>query len=156
VGAGTFLPVKTEVLSAHEMHRERYMMPSATLNAILQAKKEKRKIILVGTTSLRCVESFYVQAGKNEEAMQDLADRWWDTQLFIYPRQRDDRYQPWVGDALFTNFHQPCSTLYMLVSALLGYDTVAQVYRHALAEGYRFLSYGDASLLELPKAPSSL
>jgi S-adenosylmethionine:tRNA ribosyltransferase-isomerase len=131
VGSGTFSPVRHEDLSAHQMHFERYVIPPETRHAIDLAQIEKRRIICVGTTSLRALESS-VTMGDNG-----------DTNLFITPG-----YQFQVVDALITNFHLPKSTLLMLVSAFSGYQTIKFAYQHAIENKYRFFSYGDAMFLE--------
>lgn len=150
VGAGTFLPVKSESLNEHKMHAETYCVPAATLAALLKARRERRPVVAVGTTSFRCLEDLYRRAGNNPDAMPAFADTWLSTDLFIYPHTREERYRPWVIDGLFTNFHQPYSTLFMLVSALLGLDATKDLYKEAVATEYRLYSYGDASLLWLP------
>lgn len=149
VGAGTFLPVKAEHLGEHKMHSETYNVPKSTVAALLKARAEKRLVVAVGTTSLRSLEDLYRRAGGQPEAMLDLADSWQSTELFLYPKTRTETIRPWVIDGLFTNFHQPHSTLFMLVSALLGLDTIQALYKEAIAEEYRLYSYGDASLLWL-------
>jgi S-adenosylmethionine:tRNA ribosyltransferase-isomerase len=131
VGSGTFSPVRHEDLSAHQMHFERYVIPPETRRAIDLAQIEKRRIICVGTTSLRALESS-VTMGDNG-----------DTNLFITPG-----YQFQVVDALITNFHLPKSTLLMLVSAFSGYQIMKIAYQHAIENKYRFFSYGDAMFLE--------
>ena len=136
VGAGTFLPVQTENLAEHRMHREWYSIDDATAHAIAAAKAEGRRVIAVGTTATRALESAaratgVVAAGSGE------------TDIFITPG-----YEFRVIDRLITNFHLPKSTLLMLVSAFAGYETIMAAYRHAVAERYRFFSYGDAMLLE--------
>lgn len=149
VGGGTFLPVKTTALNAHVMHRETYRLSSTTFAAIEKALREDRPVVAVGTTTLRCLESFAVRM--HAQGVDGLLDQWQDTQLFLYPKHRGDRYRPWAIRGLMTNFHQPESSLLMLVSALLGYETMQGLYREALAAEYRFLSYGDTSLLWLPE-----
>jgi S-adenosylmethionine:tRNA ribosyltransferase-isomerase len=131
VGAGTFTPVRVENVTDHQMHFERYSIPSATRVAIDQAKSEGRRVICVGTTSLRAVESA-VKLGESG-----------DTNLFITPG-----YQFAVVDALITNFHLPKSTLLMLVSAFAGTDNIRKAYQHAIHHRYRFFSYGDAMFLQ--------
>jgi S-adenosylmethionine:tRNA ribosyltransferase-isomerase len=131
VGSGTFSPVRHEDLSSHQMHFERYVIPKETRKAIDLAQMEKRRIICVGTTSLRALESS-VTMGDNG-----------DTNLFITPG-----YQFQVVDALITNFHLPKSTLLMLVSAFSGYHAMKIAYQHAIENKYRFFSYGDAMFLE--------
>jgi len=149
VGLGTFLPIKEEEILKHEMHSETYQVPKESLAKIEKAKKEGRKIIMVGTTSLRCLESFYLKAQKESLLVDDLADKWLKTNLFIYPKKDGTLYKPQVGDALLTNFHQPCSSLFVLISALLGREEVLTMYQRALKKDYRFYSYGDSSLLWL-------
>jgi S-adenosylmethionine:tRNA ribosyltransferase-isomerase len=135
VGAGTFEPVETDDLSRHRMHRERFSIPAVTVDAIAAARSASRSVIAVGTTSLRALESAAhdgrVRAGDAETA------------LFITPGFRFR-----VVDRLLTNFHLPRSTLLMLVSAFAGYENIRAAYAHAIAERYRFFSYGDAMLLE--------
>jgi len=131
VGSGTFSPVRHEDLTSHQMHFERYIIPPETRNALNRAQNESRRIICVGTTSLRALESS-VTMGDNG-----------DTNLFITPG-----YQFQVVNALITNFHLPKSTLLMLVSAFSGYYTMKKTYQHAIEKKYRFFSYGDAMFLE--------
>lgn len=148
VGAGTFLPVKTEQISAHRMHAERFYAPSASLAAIDQARRDGRPIIAVGTTSFRCLESLRRLAESDGTAspLAPYGDRWRATELFVYEEQRRKRFTEHFFAGLLTNFHQPESTLLMLMAALVGYDEIMAVYRHALANHYRFLSYGDSGL----------
>lgn len=150
VGAGTFLPVKTDDVSQHKMHAERYRVGQETARALRAAKNAGRLVVAVGTTTLRSLESLYRRAGNDPEQMIAIADSWATTELFLRPRTLDDRYRPWVIDGLLTNFHQPCSTLFMLVSALIGVDEAKALYAQAIAKEYRLYSYGDASLLWLP------
>ncbi|RZI98892.1 MAG: tRNA preQ1(34) S-adenosylmethionine ribosyltransferase-isomerase QueA, partial [Haliea sp.] len=132
VGAGTFQPVKTENLSEHRMHSEWYDVPAATQQALAETRACGGRIVAVGTTSVRTLES-WAATGQAQG----------DTSIFITP---GFRFQ-WV-DVLVTNFHLPKSTLMMLVSAFAGYDHIMALYRHAIAQRYRFFSYGDAMLLE--------
>jgi S-adenosylmethionine:tRNA ribosyltransferase-isomerase len=134
VGAGTFLPVKVDDITTHKMHSEWGQVPRAAAEAIIATKSAGHRVIPVGTTALRLIES----------AAHDGQISAWegDTEIFIYPG-----YDFRVADALITNFHLPCSTLMMLVSALMGKDRVDDIYRHAIENEYRFFSYGDASLL---------
>jgi S-adenosylmethionine:tRNA ribosyltransferase-isomerase len=136
VGAGTFQPVDTEDLTQHRMHRERFSGPATTVAAIERARSAGGKVVAVGTTSLRALESSVVQNGR-------LAPGAAETALFITPG-----YRFHVVDRLLTNFHLPRSTLLMLVSAFAGYDAIRAAYAHAMRERYRFFSYGDAMLLE--------
>lgn len=137
VGAGTFQPVRSDNLAAHVMHRERYEVGAAAVEAIGEAKARGRRVVAVGTTSLRALESAAL-AGANGR----LAPAIGETGLFITPG-----FQFRVVDLLLTNFHLPKSTLLMLVSAFAGHARVMALYRHAIAERYRFFSYGDAMLL---------
>ena len=132
VGAGTFQPVKTENLAEHQMHSEWYEVPPATQQAIAETRARGGRIVAVGTTTVRTLES-WAQSGQASG----------DTSIFIQP---GFNFQ-WV-DVLITNFHLPKSTLMMLVSAFAGYDHIKALYRHAITQQYRFFSYGDAMLLE--------
>ncbi len=149
VGAGTFLPVKTSDISRHDMHQELYRVPLATTRAILSARKEGRKVVAVGTTTLRSLEDLYRRTLSNVSDMESLADTWHETKIFIFPKHSDDLYKPWVIDGLVTNFHQPKSTLFMLISSLLGMPEARAMYNKAFVERYRLFSYGDTSLLWL-------
>lgn len=155
VGAGTFLPVKSVEISQHEMHAERFMVPSATLDAVEQAKTEGRPVVVVGTTALRSMEGLAALAKERHQTPRDLTDTWNRTSIFIRPVYKGSLHTSWIADALMTNFHQPQSTLLMLVSALIGYDQVKQIYTDAVKHGYRFFSYGDSSLLWLPENKGS-
>jgi len=134
VGAGTFQPVRVEVLAEHKMHTEWYTVPQATVDAVRAAKAAGRAVVAVGTTSLRALESAS-QSGQLEAGSADTA-------LFITPG-----YTFKTVTRLITNFHLPKSTLLMLVSAFAGYDQIKRAYAHAIASEYRFFSYGDAMLL---------
>jgi S-adenosylmethionine:tRNA ribosyltransferase-isomerase len=131
VGAGTFQPVKTENLTEHKMHSEWYNVPAATVEAIAACKARGGRVIAVGTTTVRTLES-WARSGQTSG----------DTAIFITPG-----FSFQVVDVLVTNFHLPKSSLMMLVSAFAGYDHVMDLYRHAIAHEYRFFSYGDAMLL---------
>ena len=137
VGAGTFQPVRVENIADHTMHRETYHIPQATVDAIGQAKQTGGRILAVGTTSLRALESC-VAAHQGQ-----LVAGYGDTRIFITPGYR---FQ--VVERLLTNFHLPCSTLLMLVSAFAGMENIRRAYQHAVNERYRFFSYGDAMLIE--------
>ena len=134
VGAGTFLPVKVEDVTTHKMHAEWGEVTAQAASEINATKAAKGRIIPVGTTALRLIESA-AESGRVEPWLGP-------TDIFIYPG-----YRFRATDALMTNFHLPKSTLLMLVSALMGQDRVRRIYTHAVAKGYRFFSYGDASLL---------
>lgn len=136
VGAGTFQPVRSELISEHKMHSEWYCVPTETAQLIEQAQAQGQRITAVGTTVMRTLESAAqasgrVQAGESE------------TSIFITPG-----FEFKVIDRMLTNFHLPKSTLLMLVSAFAGYDNIMRAYQHAVAQRYRFFSYGDAMLLE--------
>jgi S-adenosylmethionine:tRNA ribosyltransferase-isomerase len=132
VGAGTFQPVKADKLSEHVMHYERYAIPAATLQAISDCQARGGKVVAVGTTTVRTLETW----AKTGEISGD-------TNIFITPG-----FQFQVVDTLITNFHLPKSTLMMLVSAFAGYEHIMALYSHAIAQGYRFFSYGDSMLLQ--------
>ncbi|MDM0051317.1 tRNA preQ1(34) S-adenosylmethionine ribosyltransferase-isomerase QueA [Variovorax sp. J22R115] len=131
VGAGTFQPVKTENIAEHTMHAERYEVPQSTQRAIAETKARGGRIVAVGTTTVRTLESW----AKSGEATGD-------TRIFITPGFAFEHV-----DLLVTNFHLPKSTLMMLVSAFAGHERVMALYAHAIRERYRFFSYGDAMLL---------
>ena len=152
VGLGTFRPVSTPEISQHIMHKERYLIPQKTLESILEFKKKGYPIVFVGTTSFRCIESFFRANYESflQSKYEDLlsqADKILETDIFIYPDNEDNVYHPVIGEAILTNFHQPGSTLVMLVASLLGVSLWRDLYAHALSKKYRFLSYGDSSLL---------
>ena len=140
VGAGTFLPVKSETTEEHRMHAEWGRIDAATAERLNAARAAGGRLIAVGTTSLRLVES---AAGEDGQIRPFEGD----TAIFITPGYRFKAI-----DGLVTNFHLPKSTLFMLVSALMGLDVMKAAYAHAVDDGYRFYSYGDASLL-LPQPP---
>jgi S-adenosylmethionine:tRNA ribosyltransferase-isomerase len=135
VGAGTFLPVKAEDTEAHVMHSEWREISPETADAINRAKAEGRRVIAIGTTALRSLESAADGAGR-------IRAQAGGTDIFITPG-----YRFRVVDGLWTNFHLPRSTLFMLVSAFAGLEQMREAYAHAIANKYRFYSYGDASLL---------
>jgi S-adenosylmethionine:tRNA ribosyltransferase-isomerase len=135
VGAGTFLPVKTDDLSQHVMHAEWGEVDDATAQRLNAARAAGGRIVCVGTTSLRLLES----AADEDGRIRPFRD---ETAIFITPG-----YRFRAVDGLMTNFHLPKSTLFMLVSAFAGLETMRAAYAHAIEAGYRFYSYGDASLL---------
>jgi S-adenosylmethionine:tRNA ribosyltransferase-isomerase len=135
VGAGTFLPVKADDTADHKMHSEWGRIDQATAERLNRARAEGGRLIAVGTTSLRLLESAATDDGRVKPFEGDTA-------IFITPG-----YRFRAVDGLMTNFHLPKSTLFMLVSALMGLDVMKSAYEHAIAEKYRFYSYGDASLL---------
>ncbi|WP_371154310.1 tRNA preQ1(34) S-adenosylmethionine ribosyltransferase-isomerase QueA [Jannaschia sp. 2305UL9-9] len=134
VGAGTFLPVKVDDVTTHKMHAEWGEVTAQAAEDIRRTKADGGRVIPVGTTALRLIET--AARGGQIDPYRD------ETDIFIYPGFRFN-----VADGLITNFHLPQSTLLMLVSALMGRDRMMQAYDHAVAKGYRFFSYGDASLL---------
>ncbi|MBO1240806.1 tRNA preQ1(34) S-adenosylmethionine ribosyltransferase-isomerase QueA [Bordetella holmesii] len=138
VGAGTFQPVRVQKLEDHIMHSEWYTVPEATVAAVARARQAGGRVIAVGTTSVRALESAAAQSADGE-----LRAAQGDTRLFITPGSRFR-----VVDALVTNFHLPQSTLLMLVSALAGIEPIRRAYAHAVAGRYRFFSYGDAMFIE--------
>lgn len=131
VGAGTFSPVREEDLSKHQMHHEWFSIPDATLKMIVNTKQAGGRVIAVGTTSLRAIESHAISGQRSGE-----------TNLFITPG-----FEFKTVDCLLTNFHLPKSTLLMLVSAFAGVENIRAAYQHAIAQRYRFFSYGDAMFL---------
>ncbi len=135
VGAGTFQPVRVEDIAEHHMHSEWYTVPQRTVDLIRLARAEGGRIMAVGTTSLRALES--ASAGGELEAGSG------ETNIFIFPGYRFK-----VVERLLTNFHLPRSTLLMLVSAFGGMENIRRAYRHAVENRYRFFSYGDAMLIE--------
>jgi S-adenosylmethionine:tRNA ribosyltransferase-isomerase len=139
VGPGTFLPVKVADPRDHPMHAEWGILPPETAERITAARREGGRIVAVGTTSLRLLESIAAENG-------DVRPFAGETRLFIMPG-----YRFRVIDLLLTNFHLPRSTLLMLVAAVAGLERIKAAYAHAIASGYRFFSYGDACLIERPK-----
>lgn len=135
VGLGTFRPVKVSDVTKHKMHSEYYIVTEETANIINETKKNGGRVICVGTTSCRTVES----ASENGRIFAKSGE----TDIFIYPG-----YQFKITDALITNFHLPKSTLVMLVSALAGKDNIMNAYNHAVASDYRFFSFGDAMFIQ--------
>jgi S-adenosylmethionine:tRNA ribosyltransferase-isomerase len=135
VGAGTFQPVRSELVSRHRMHAEYVRVPDRVCEAVHAARQRGGRVVAVGTTSVRALES--------AAASGSLRPWEGDTRLFIYPG-----YRFRVVDALITNFHLPESTLLMLVAAFAGQERVLRAYRHAVEERYRFFSYGDAMFVE--------
>ncbi|HLB30815.1 MAG TPA: S-adenosylmethionine:tRNA ribosyltransferase-isomerase, partial [Gammaproteobacteria bacterium] len=134
VGAGTFQPVRTETIEDHVMHPEWFEIGAEATQAVNQARAEGRRVVAVGTTTVRCLEAAgqegTLRAGQGE------------TSIFIYPG-----YRFRMVDALITNFHLPESSLLMLVCAFAGRERVLDAYKHAVRQGYRFYSYGDAMLV---------
>ena len=148
VGAGTFQPVKTENLAEHQMHSEWYEVPVATQQAIAECRARGGRVIAVGTTSVRALESWALQGNG---IARDLTPFSADTRIFITPG-----FEFKLVDALVTNFHLPKSSLMMLVSAFAGYSHIMALYAHAIKSQYRFFSYGDAMFLSRRNAASSV
>lgn len=142
VGAGTFQPVRVDDIREHHMHSEYIEVPEEVVEAVASTRARGGRVVAVGTTVVRSLESAARKSGG------ELAPYNGETDIFIYPG-----YQFRVIDVLVTNFHLPESTLLMLVSAFAGYDQVMAAYRHAVAEKYRFFSYGDAMFV-LPQHPA--
>jgi S-adenosylmethionine:tRNA ribosyltransferase-isomerase len=140
VGAGTFLPVKTDDVASHKMHAEYGEISAETADAINRTRAKGGRVIAVGTTALRLLESAATENG-------EIKPFTGETDIFITPG-----YRFRAADALLTNFHLPRSTLFMLVSAFAGLERMKRAYAHAIANGYRFYSYGDGSLL-FPETP---
>lgn len=135
VGPGTFQPLRSQRLSEHEMHREEYFIPADLKDAIERCRARQGRVIAVGTTSARALEAEARRESPFEEG-------WRSTDIFLHPGQDFE-----ICDGLITNFHLPQSTLLALVAAFLGYEQVRALYNAAISRGYRFYSYGDASLL---------
>ncbi|QLB21465.1 tRNA preQ1(34) S-adenosylmethionine ribosyltransferase-isomerase QueA [Vespertiliibacter pulmonis] len=146
VGAGTFQPVRVETIEDHTMHAEYAEVSQEVVDQILATKAKGKRVICVGTTSVRSIESAAQAAEKNGEL---IAPFYSDTTIFLYPGKTFR-----VVDALVTNFHLPESTLIMLVSAFAGYQNCMQAYQHAISAQYRFFSYGDAMFIT--KNPNAL
>ena len=140
VGAGTFAPVKTDNLLNHTMHSEYAHLPQATADLINQTHDNGKKVIAIGTTVTRVLETAYQKTAVDGQALSSWSG---DTDIFIYPG-----FKFGVIDRLLTNFHLPKSTLLMLVSAFSGKTSIEQAYQHAIQKQYRFFSYGDAMLLD--------
>jgi S-adenosylmethionine:tRNA ribosyltransferase-isomerase len=146
VGAGTFQPVRSDVLGEHKMHTEWFDVPQATVDAVLRTRAAGGRVVAIGTTTVRALESAATaaaQAGRPGSLQAGAGE----TRIFITPGYR---FQ--VVDRLVTNFHLPKSTLMMLVSAFSGMERIRALYAHAIAQRYRFFSYGDAMLLDRVEA----
>lgn len=138
VGLGTFLPIRSEQLDSHVMHREYYCIPSETVGKIRETRKKKGRVIAVGTTVTRSLE----HAAPAIEQQQSPREITGEADIFIYPG-----YSFRVIDSLVTNYHAPRSTVLMLTAAFAGWDNLKRAYEEALGRGYRFLSYGDSMLI---------
>ena len=142
VGAGTFQPVRADDLKDHHMHKEWIELTEENSKKINEAREQGRRVIAVGTTSVRCLESAALYSGMFEDKKAKLKPYTGETDIFITPG-----YEFKVIDALVTNFHLSESTLLMLVSAFAGYENIKNAYQHAIKEKYRFFSYGDAMFM---------
>lgn len=145
VGAGTFQPVKVDEIADHIMHAEYIEVPASVVEQVKQTKANGGKVIAVGTTSVRSLES---AAKIAKDQGKPFSEFYGDTDIFITPG-----YEFQIVDALVTNFHLSESTLLMLVSAFSGYNNIIAAYKHAVAEQYRFFSYGDAMFLTKQDRP---
>ncbi|GGD58758.1 tRNA preQ1(34) S-adenosylmethionine ribosyltransferase-isomerase QueA [Lacimicrobium alkaliphilum] len=143
VGAGTFQPVRVENIAEHQMHSEYAEVSQQVVDAVLSTKAAGKRVVAVGTTSVRSLESAAQAALKEQKALQPFFS---DTNIFIYPG-----YEFAVVDAMITNFHLPESTLIMLVSAFAGKENIMHAYHQAIEHRYRFFSYGDAMFIEKAK-----
>lgn len=143
VGAGTFQSVRVDNVEEHKMHSEYAEVPQHVVDAIIATKKAGKRVIAVGTTSVRSVESAAWKSGICRDEIESLKPLTGETDIFIYPG-----FEFKVIDAMVTNFHLPESTLIMLVSAFTGQDNILKAYNEAVAKQYRFFSYGDAMFLE--------
>jgi S-adenosylmethionine:tRNA ribosyltransferase-isomerase len=142
VGLGTFSPIRTEVVEEHKIHTEWYQIPEQTAERIARAKRDGRRVVAIGTTTVRTLE--YAAGRASEQGLGDaITAHSGEANIFIYPG-----YRFRVVDAMLTNFHLPKSTLLMLVSAFAGRETVLAAYHHAVRERYRFFSYGDCMFIE--------
>ena len=144
VGLGTFSPIRTEVVEEHKIHTEWYQIPEQTAERIARAKRDGRRVVAIGTTSVRTLE---YAAGKDPQSA--ITAHSGEANIFIYPG-----YRFRVVDAMLTNFHLPKSTLLMLVSAFAGRENVLAAYHHAVRERYRFFSYGDCMFIESGMLPA--
>lgn len=144
IGAGTYLPVRTDDIKDHHMHSEFLNVTQEVCNKIIKTKENGGRVIAIGTTSVRSLETA-AQKAKKGSLIEPYCG---ETDIFIYPG-----YKPKIVDALFTNFHLPESTLIMLVSALAGYSNVMKAYNEAVKEKYRFFSYGDSMFITCNPEP---
>lgn len=150
VGAGTFEPVRTQDVTLHHMHQERMVLRKQCAQAVAKARAAGRRVVAVGTTAVRCLESAAQHA--QQEGLGPIAPYAGETGIFIYPG-----YRYLAVDALITNFHLPQSTLIMLVAAFCGYERTMRAYAHAVDAGYHFFSYGDCMFLtKNPQASADL
>lgn len=141
VGAGTFLPLREDDIRKHKIHREHFSVAQSVVDKIIATKKQNKKVIAVGTTSLRALESLAQYQNIKNINLLKPDSRW--TEIYITP---DFEFK--IVDRLITNFHQPTSTLLILVSAFAGFELIQNVYKYALNNNYRFLSYGDGMILD--------
>ncbi len=175
VGLGTFQPVTADKIDEHQMHKEWCTIPRSTMTQLIEHMENKWPIVFVGTTALRTVESVLLKVqgvtlrdackqprekisallargDVSQKRLMEAADEWIETDLFIRPTDKNFVYGTACGDAMITNFHQPESTLAMMIASLLGYENWRTLYKHAVDGRYRLFSYGDSSLLVFPGA----
>ncbi len=143
VGLGTFSPIRTEVVEEHKIHTEWYQIPEETAERITRAKREGRRVVAIGTTTVRTLEYAAGQNPPEQGTPQQITAHTGEANIFIYPG-----YRFRLVDAMLTNFHLPKSTLLMLVSAFAGREQILNAYRHAVEQRYRFFSYGDCMFIE--------
>lgn len=149
VGAGTFMPIKAQEIDDHVMHSEYYQIPEPTVSALIRAESESRKVVAVGTTTFRSIEAYWGTFGGSERQLLENADKWHQTSVFFKPTAQSLRYLPRKINGLVTNFHQPKSTLFVLIAALIGIEEAKKTYQLAIENEYRFFSYGDSCLFWL-------
>ena len=160
VGLGTFLPVKHDEIDQHKMHAESYYISDEVKKDIAKVKSQNGRIFAIGTTSFRALESSCIYSNDDDSNCNTnsytnsspnnsntINTGWHQTQLFIYPQHKNDQFSPQICGGLLTNFHQPKSTLFMLICALLTKDLAFEIYQDAIKNKYRFFSYGDAMLI---------
>ena len=150
VGLGTFLPIESSNVERHKMHGEMCFIPSSTKQAIVECQREGLPVVAVGTTTLRTLEGLWQKAFSSSSELDLWVDRWFETDIFICPDKEGSVHRPWCVDALLTNFHQPKSSLFVLMCALLGQRAALSYYHRAIENDYRFFSYGDCGLYWLP------
>jgi S-adenosylmethionine:tRNA ribosyltransferase-isomerase len=148
VGAGTFLPVKSDNINQHNMHSEKYCFSKETVESIIDAHSHDRPILCIGTTSFRALESFVLLCNGDYKRMRELSGKFHSTDLFLKPANRQTKITPSLTNMLMTNFHQPESTLIMMIATLTGYEGMKKLYGHAVEKKYRLFSYGDSCLLK--------
>jgi S-adenosylmethionine:tRNA ribosyltransferase-isomerase len=149
IGLGTFLPVREIDIKKHNMHKEKFSIPQDTLKLIEKTRANNKPIICVGTTTLRALETLFLKSRALNVSAASLCNQELQSELFIYPQDKNTRYKPQAANALITNFHQPKSTLFMLICALIGKEETHRLYTHAITNRFKLFSFGDSSLLWL-------